>query len=627
MAARKPKAAVEGDAGLPIDVMMAQDAAAATYSLIKSLTAVPPTDVLRWDRNIFASFTQSIGIGGIAHPPVTNAVPKWGITVQQIGTSPRAARESDIWYPFGAIGKPSKRGTFALRPAVSSMDIDNPTGGNRYDHTTFAVPVLGGIYGEAVVTGMTYEYMRIRQLALGIAGNEHDAIPIVSAHGFGGQRREALLSDATMPRTDFSARLRMESYLSQLYDLSAPTKTVGISVVYDDQGTANARSEEPGDFGKLLRDTRAMINQQAASLNDDGFEPLHLIAQVAGSSVNNGALGNSVVPQAIHEYCLEEPNAALVAVHYGVPSKMKIPVSVDVVASANTVLWGEQIIDGVQTSNSAIAVIGNDDSIENGLWVSASGPWSRWAKHDLGDELLGLKFHVNYGEVHAGHVFAVTNNVTPEVGAEPIDIVDQGPGSLLPSTADVHMAGNSIRWLGAYAAKYLALRREGKDRPHVHVIEARAHGRQCLVSWHLPVGRLRILHAFDGYRPVIDGDFGYSFSDGVALAVTDAKPWGSHSVLYTFDREIDGTSVTGTAGRNGHTNISDSDLSVSCWSWEHSPQEFSAEDPDLANMTPHEAAIEADVIANLGPPGADILGKPYPLPNRACLQTFPIQVI
>jgi len=61
---------------------------------------------------------------------------------------------------------------------------------------------------------------------------------------------------------------------------------------------------------------------------------------------------------------------------------IKVKEPVDVVATSAITLSGEQTIDGVLTSTSRVLVIGQASSVDNGIYVSAAGAWSRATDFD-----------------------------------------------------------------------------------------------------------------------------------------------------------------------------------------------------------------------------------------------------
>ena len=81
-------------------------------------------------------------------------------------------------------------------------------------------------------------------------------------------------------------------------------------------------------------------------------------------------------------------------------------------------LSGEQTIDGVLTSNCRVAVMGQADPIQNGLYDSSSGAWTRcFDANGVYDLMQGTTFRVAQGTTYANLYYAVTSPdpITPGV--------------------------------------------------------------------------------------------------------------------------------------------------------------------------------------------------------------------
>jgi uncharacterized cupin superfamily protein len=85
--------------------------------------------------------------------------------------------------------------------------------------------------------------------------------------------------------------------------------------------------------------------------------------------------------------------------------------------TAAITLSGEQTIDGATTSEDRVLVKNQDDTTQNGIYVSSSGPWERATDFDgPADFTTGTMLRVSDGAVNAGAVWACT------VSAEPPDV-------------------------------------------------------------------------------------------------------------------------------------------------------------------------------------------------------------
>ena len=91
-----------------------------------------------------------------------------------------------------------------------------------------------------------------------------------------------------------------------------------------------------------------------------------------------------------------------------------------VATTANIALTGEQTIDGVLTSASRVLVKNQTSSINNGIYVSDSGPWSRAVDFDgTRDVVEGTLIKVNAGSTMIGFWY-VTTTGSPVPGTDAI---------------------------------------------------------------------------------------------------------------------------------------------------------------------------------------------------------------
>jgi phage-related tail fiber protein len=90
--------------------------------------------------------------------------------------------------------------------------------------------------------------------------------------------------------------------------------------------------------------------------------------------------------------------------------KWKTPV--DVATTANITLSGEQTIDGVLTAASRVLVKDQTNAAENGIYLTASGAWTRTADADSATELIKATTRVVQG-TQAGEIWTCNrdNNI------------------------------------------------------------------------------------------------------------------------------------------------------------------------------------------------------------------------
>lgn len=93
--------------------------------------------------------------------------------------------------------------------------------------------------------------------------------------------------------------------------------------------------------------------------------------------------------------------------------------AVDVASTANLTLSGEQVIDGYTTSNSRVLVKDNTIQSQNGVWISASGAWTRATDMDAANEAQGalviIKNGTQQGQLWYTVSVVVTLNTDPIV--------------------------------------------------------------------------------------------------------------------------------------------------------------------------------------------------------------------
>jgi hypothetical protein len=214
--------------------------------------------------------------------------------------------------------------------------------------------------------------------------------------------------------------------------------------------------------------------------------------------------------------------------------------------------------------------------------------------------------------------------------------VPSSPGfTALPSTTDfssttvnVHLDGNATRWLSAYVAKVCEqIFWHRRNWQHMHVVKGtwRSGSRNVCVSWHCPVGPIRTLHSWQGYRKVFMPNNGIQFFQGATEIGVNSMTFMEQSIVFELD--IIPTSgvplVIHVGTARGMHNIADSDPSVSRFTYQYSHQDFAAFDPNPANMTAGELLVDAEAQAEL----ADYINQPYPLPNYAAIEVFTLTEI
>jgi hypothetical protein len=118
--------------------------------------------------------------------------------------------------------------------------------------------------------------------------------------------------------------------------------------------------------------------------------------------------------------------------------------SVELATTANVTLSGEQTIDGVTTSASRILVKDQTDATENGIYVTASGSWSRAADMDAGDEFPAAAFFVREGTANADLGYVCTNDDAPILGTDNITFTQFTGAANITAGAALSKTGNTL---------------------------------------------------------------------------------------------------------------------------------------------------------------------------------------
>ena len=111
---------------------------------------------------------------------------------------------------------------------------------------------------------------------------------------------------------------------------------------------------------------------------------------------------------------------------------------------ANTTLSGEQTLDGILTSTSRVLVLEQTDPIENGIYVSAAGAWSRSTDFDTAAEIPQTLTPVTGGTTLGGNVYACTNE--PEASTPGTDAITFTvmPIGIITASSGLTKTGNNI---------------------------------------------------------------------------------------------------------------------------------------------------------------------------------------
>ena len=149
--------------------------------------------------------------------------------------------------------------------------------------------------------------------------------------------------------------------------------------------------------------------------------------QIEGNQIQNGVVSFAKLASADIETTLTGSSSklaradAIKAYIDNVAAGIHWKESVKVATTGNITLSGEQTIDGVTTSGSRVLVKNQTSGSQNGIYVSASGAWSRASDMDASAEFAGAAVFVREGSTFADTGFICTNDADPNVGTDAIN--------------------------------------------------------------------------------------------------------------------------------------------------------------------------------------------------------------
>lgn len=119
--------------------------------------------------------------------------------------------------------------------------------------------------------------------------------------------------------------------------------------------------------------------------------------------------------------------------------------SVRAATTANITLSGTQTVDGVSLSaDDRILVKDQTDKTENGIYVVASGSWSRSSDMDEGSEFPSAAVFVRAGTVNADLGFVCTNDTDPTLGSTDIAFTQFNGAANITAGDGLSKTGNTL---------------------------------------------------------------------------------------------------------------------------------------------------------------------------------------
>lgn len=202
--------------------------------------------------------------------------------------------------------------------------------------------------------------------------------------------------------------------------ITQPNETASRALQINGSGELESSSVTTTELGYVSGVTSAIqtqIDSKAASTDvvlRDGTQ-----AFTGEQSMGSNKLTNLAAPTAANDAARKADVDAAIA-----GQKTKDPV--DLVATSNITLSGEQTIDGVLTSTSRVLVNGQTSSVDNGIYVTAAGAWSRAADFDgnpggevrLGNTVLVTAGTSNTNAVYRLNTTNAADDTDIQVGSE-----------------------------------------------------------------------------------------------------------------------------------------------------------------------------------------------------------------
>lgn len=132
--------------------------------------------------------------------------------------------------------------------------------------------------------------------------------------------------------------------------------------------------------------------------------------------------------------------------------KWKDPVRV--ATTANITLSGVQTIDGVAVVASDRVLVKNQTTaMQNGLYLAASGAWTRTTDFDAASEVVGASAFVSEGATLGNSVWVMTTDAPVVIGTTPLTFTQTNAGTSYTAGNGINITGNTISVDAAIATR------------------------------------------------------------------------------------------------------------------------------------------------------------------------------
>lgn len=134
-------------------------------------------------------------------------------------------------------------------------------------------------------------------------------------------------------------------------------------------------------------------------------------------------------------------------------SGIKRKTAARVATTGNILLNGTQTIDGVAVAVGDIVLVKNQtDATQNGIYIVASGAWTRSTEADSWDELVGAVIFISSGTANAGSSWGALAQAGGTIGTTAINWTQSDATSSYVGSAGITVAGSTISLTAGYVA-------------------------------------------------------------------------------------------------------------------------------------------------------------------------------
>ena len=128
-----------------------------------------------------------------------------------------------------------------------------------------------------------------------------------------------------------------------------------------------------------------------------------------------------------------------------------------VATASNIVLSGAQTIDGVAVvAGDRVLVKGQTTGSQNGVYVAASGSWTRATDFDASSEVIGASVFISEGSTLGNTVWVMTTDAPVTVNTTPLTFIQTNAGTSYTSGTGIVISGGVISMDTAVAARKAA---------------------------------------------------------------------------------------------------------------------------------------------------------------------------